>query len=181
MNLSIHIFEVDLPHVLKYKNEILKKYTPTSQRHCVESDLADKEAIWKKQLIQHGFNPNKPSLWILEGLIMYLNESDVHKLLDHIKSLTCDGSRIVIHSMNSAYIKSNEKKVDRDLFQNKFQAPMRFGTDDPEGLIKKYGFIKNVKSADYSKIGKELGIEKRLENSKGSSIIVFGEKLSFQL
>ncbi len=39
---------------------------------------------WSDGLIARGFEPQKPTVWVLEGLLMYLSDRDVQTLLQEI-------------------------------------------------------------------------------------------------
>lgn len=77
------VFEVDQALVLSVKSALLSKASKTStsagteerrggvgqaQVIAVEADLS--QAGWEGELFEAGFDPNKPSAWILEGLTM---------------------------------------------------------------------------------------------------------------
>ncbi|WP_169222547.1 SAM-dependent methyltransferase [Brasilonema sp. UFV-L1] len=78
------VYEIDQPQVLNYKNTILKNITPTCQRYTLSADLTKQ---WHEQLLDAGFRSEFPSIWLLEGLLMYLREQEVHELLKTISSL----------------------------------------------------------------------------------------------
>ena len=83
--LGTKIFELDRKEVFQYKQEKLLKSEPKCERITLDVDLAKNE--WKNQLIETGFEFNKPTLWLVEGLLMYLKESQVLNLLNQLNQL----------------------------------------------------------------------------------------------
>lgn len=47
---------------------------------------------WEESLLQAGFDPCKPAVWLMEGLLPYLPEAEVDRLLKRIRSLSAAGS-----------------------------------------------------------------------------------------
>ena len=47
-------------------------------------------------LIARGFDPEVPTCWILEGLVMYLSPVAVEKLLKGMHAVSATGSRLLI-------------------------------------------------------------------------------------
>lgn len=136
----MHVYEVDFPNVLHYKNRILDqlKAHPKCKRFCIESDLSKPE--WKNDLTMVGFNPQKPALWILEGLLPYLSEEQVNQLMESIRDLSANGSQIILEVAKSPFLAELRNKH-QQLLQSEFQSDLRFACDDPlENLLVKFGF-----------------------------------------
>ncbi len=51
---------------------------------------------WTKELMAVGFDPKVPTVWIAEGLFMYLSEDAVTALLKEARSVSAKGSRFLI-------------------------------------------------------------------------------------
>lgn len=73
------IFELDRPQVLDFKNAVLADYhiRPRAQRRSVAVDLRDE---WQIALCNNGFDANRPSAWIAEGLLVYLSAEAQQRL-----------------------------------------------------------------------------------------------------
>lgn len=56
----------------------------TGRTQIVALDLRDE---WKDRLIQAGFKTNERTLWLIEGLLIILEETQVVTLFDRINSL----------------------------------------------------------------------------------------------
>lgn len=51
---------------------------------------------WTKDLIAAGFDPEVPTVWIAEGLFMYLSEAAVTTLMKEARAVSAKGSRLLI-------------------------------------------------------------------------------------
>jgi methyltransferase (TIGR00027 family) len=87
------VFEVDQPQVIEFKTRTLADLgaTPSADRRAVAVDLRDD---WPAALRDNGFDPEKPTAWIAEGLLGYLPPEAQDRLFDHITALSSPGSRI---------------------------------------------------------------------------------------
>lgn len=87
------LFEVDLPETTAFKAEVLETAdaVPRCARNVVVADLT---ADWPVALIDAGFDPQQPTAWLVEGLLVYLTHEDAARLLDTVGSLSVRGSRL---------------------------------------------------------------------------------------
>lgn len=86
------IFEIDLPGILEFKESVLaeRKVKPVCPRKCVFSDVTHD---WRAQLIEAGFARERPTVWLMEGILPYLKPDDIAKLLANIQDMSSSGSR----------------------------------------------------------------------------------------
>jgi len=75
------VFEVDRRAVLELKDSRLLAASaqPRCERITVSADLT---GAWADELLRAGFDVDMPSAFVAEGLLGYLGEPDVHRLLD---------------------------------------------------------------------------------------------------
>ncbi len=85
------VFEIDQPEVLDFKSGVLDGRTPRARRTAVAVDLRDD---WPAALRDAGFDPDAPTAWIAEGLLVYLPPDAQDRLFDHIDALSPTGSRL---------------------------------------------------------------------------------------
>jgi methyltransferase (TIGR00027 family) len=85
-----------------------------------------------------GYDPGLPSLWLLEGLLYYLAEADVHRVLQRVRASTAPGSRIAADVVNAASLTLPNMRGLLDVFA-RWGCPWRFGTDEPEALFDRHG------------------------------------------
>lgn len=94
------VFEIDQPQVLEFKAETLAEMgaVATTARRAVAVDLRDD---WAAALTASGFDPNRPTAWIAEGLLGYLPPEAQDRLLDTITALSAPGSRVAAEGVVS--------------------------------------------------------------------------------
>jgi methyltransferase (TIGR00027 family) len=87
------VYEVDLPNVIDFKTSTLSKQgaAPTAERRTVAIDLRDD---WPAALEAAGFDPQAPSAWSAEGLVVYLPPEAQDALFDNITALSARGSQL---------------------------------------------------------------------------------------
>jgi methyltransferase (TIGR00027 family) len=137
------MYEMDLPEVLDAKEDVIRASgaRATCRRVTVGVDL--RGASWPQALADSGYQPERPSVWLIEGLLYYLARPAVDRLLEKVRSLMAPDSPIGLDVMN------------RTLFWSPPAWPMqaalawrgargRFGTNDPEALMARHGFDADV-------------------------------------
>jgi methyltransferase (TIGR00027 family) len=92
-------FELDQPDVLAYKQAVLEAEgaQPTCQYTVVGVDLG---AEWSETLLVHGFDPQTPALWLLEGLLFYLPDETITRILHQVNNLAAPGSMLAFDIIN---------------------------------------------------------------------------------
>lgn len=87
------VYEVDMPEVIEFKSLTLGDLgaEPTAERRTVGIDLRDD---WASALQAAGFDPQAPSAWSAEGLVVYLPDEAQDALFDNITTLSVPGSRL---------------------------------------------------------------------------------------
>src|SRR5690349_3842589 len=87
------VYEVDQPAVIGAKTAAMTRIgaTPTAERRTVSIDLRDD---WPAALRAAGFDPDAPTAWSAEGLLVYLPPEAQDRLFDNISALSAPGSRL---------------------------------------------------------------------------------------
>ncbi|WUH92001.1 SAM-dependent methyltransferase [Streptomyces sp. NBC_00433] len=134
---GVRYFEVDRPPVLDYKRQRLAAEQPKADRRTVPVDLASPS--WPDALTDAGYRPDRPSAWLLEGLLFYLPETGVHRVLDQVAGLSAPGSRIAADLVNAAALTMPRQRALLDVFAG-WGCPWLFGCDEPEELFERHGF-----------------------------------------
>lgn len=88
-----HVFEVDLPEVLAFKQKVLdaRAAAPRCLRTTVAADLRED---WPAALESAGFDPTRPTAWLLEGLLVYLDQESVGRLMTTVDDHSAPASQI---------------------------------------------------------------------------------------
>jgi len=92
------VFEIDQPQVIEFKTTTLARLgaAPQADLRTVAIDLRDD---WPKALVDNGFETNRPTAWIAEGLFGYLPPEAQDRLLDNIAALSATGSRLAVEAI----------------------------------------------------------------------------------
>ena len=87
------VFEMDQDPVLRFKQNVLDDLgaTPRTRRVPIAGDLRDD---WEASLGDAGFDPAAPSIWLAEGLMLYLPNDAERRLIDAVDRLGVPGSSI---------------------------------------------------------------------------------------
>ncbi|MCX4903570.1 SAM-dependent methyltransferase [Streptomyces sp. NBC_00878] len=94
-----HVFEVDLPAVHAFKARVLAGRTPgTARRTAVTADLL---GAWREALLTAGFDPSRPTAWLCEGLLYYLDPEAVERLVGTVGELSAPGSTLGAECLNA--------------------------------------------------------------------------------
>ncbi|NEO27015.1 MAG: SAM-dependent methyltransferase [Kamptonema sp. SIO4C4] len=128
---DLQLYEIDYEEILDAKNAILAEVSPKCQRHAIAADLTK---LWTPRLFAAGYDSHSPSIWLLEGLLMYLNETDAHTLLQTVSRMTAPGSQIGLDLVN------RKAAIDND----PYRAYFRSGVDIPEVVLSDYGWTTKV-------------------------------------
>jgi methyltransferase (TIGR00027 family) len=95
------IYEVDQPAVVEFKRRTLAALgaVPTAELHEVGVDL---RSDWPAVLRRCGFDPNRATAWIAEGLLIgYLPGEAQEQLLDEITAMSAPGSELAVDHLPS--------------------------------------------------------------------------------
>jgi O-methyltransferase involved in polyketide biosynthesis len=160
---NVHYFEYDFPEMFRYKHQIIQSVTQPKipfrhtqngdilgiglasafTYHSVEGDLSLPD--WPDKLIDTGFDPNKPSLWILEGFSGYLTEEEFRSLFGTVSErLTAKGSRFI-----GNFVKPESGILPVTKNMHKFKPP------SPLNLVVSYGWT-HVKEESFEEAGIRL-------------------------
>jgi methyltransferase (TIGR00027 family) len=90
---GVSLYEIDLPAVLAFKDEVLTGIGagPRCHRVTVAADLRED---WPSPLVAAGFRPEARTVWLLEGLLIYLTADEATILLRAVTDLSAPASRL---------------------------------------------------------------------------------------
>lgn len=135
------VFEIDHGDLLAEKAEHLVRVGLPSQVQRIEV-AADLAVGWTQQLVDAGFNPQQPTLWLVEGLLFFLTEDQVRDVLSKCANLSAVGSRLVVDMTSEALLKSPFSQFFLSTLRND-GVPWLFGTDEPECFLSELGWAAN--------------------------------------
>ncbi|MGI8649722.1 MAG: SAM-dependent methyltransferase [Rubrobacter sp.] len=136
---GVRLYEMDLPEVLDHKEAVIGATgaQPSCGRRTVPVDL--KKDTWPEALLEAGYDADKPSVWLVEGLIFYLPREAVRSLLDKIGGLANSGSRLGLDLMNWNLLFSPMAWPQLSALARR-GARGRFGTNAPEEFLARHGW-----------------------------------------
>jgi methyltransferase (TIGR00027 family) len=143
------VYELDRDFVLAYKAERLGVEMPACKRVAVGVDLRDD---WVAALDGAGFDARAPTVFLVEGLLVYLPEAAVRGLIDRITSRAASGSTVLCDIVGQSLLESPVMTPTVEIMK-KIDAPWVFGTDEPELL---FGSPWNVTASSLADVGVEL-------------------------
>jgi methyltransferase (TIGR00027 family) len=90
---GVRVLEIDQPDVLAFKEQVLAGAgaVPGCRRVPVAADLRHD---WPARLVAAGFRPAEPTVWLVEGLLVYLTADEAATLLRAIGVHSAAGSRL---------------------------------------------------------------------------------------
>jgi len=91
---QVTVFEIDHPATQRYKQERIGGKTPPADVRYVAVDFEKDRFSEKLELM--GFRSGDPSIWIWEGVAMYLPRDAIHGTLEQLTSLAAAGSELAM-------------------------------------------------------------------------------------
>ncbi|MFA4860612.1 SAM-dependent methyltransferase [Methanoregula sp.] len=130
---GVRVFELDQPDTQAVKQLRVREIFGHLPSHVsyVPADL--KTAVWQETLIDHGYDPGKKSLFVLEGLCMYLSPETVDTILGFVVSRAGPGSSVLFDYPAMSLIDGSDDSLIAKNFRQRVNGlgePLRFGIPD---------------------------------------------------
>ena len=101
---ELHVFEVDQQTTFDVKEPLLAdEKISVASRSVVASEFTARDS-WAANLEAAGFNTSVPTVWFLEGLLMYLSLDDTHELMREMGRLSVPGSAVFHDACSASYV-----------------------------------------------------------------------------
>jgi len=130
-----HLYEIDRAEVMQPKNELLQTAKAKSHRHAIAIDLSQD---WCRELLNQGYQPLQPTIWLMEGVLMYLNKTEVRQTIANISQFSTANSYLGADLINKTSLQLALSQGDR------VRSRWHFGTDDPTLLFSAWGWHSSV-------------------------------------
>ncbi|ART72765.1 SAM-dependent methyltransferase [Mycobacterium dioxanotrophicus] len=130
------VYELDQPAVIAAKAEALAGEQPRCRRVAIGIDLAED---WPAALQAAGFDPQHPAVWLIEGLLQYLDESAVRTLFETIDTVSAPESVLLYDVVGKTLLDNVMLTAVREHMARN-SAPWLFGTDEPGELSGRLGW-----------------------------------------
>jgi len=131
--------EVDRAETLAYKRQVLHDAEPRAEILDVGGDLRDAAVVGEVARAVRG-----PSLWVMEGLVVYLQAAEVDTLLDTVARQISKGSALAFDVPNLTSVDPKGpvgEHVARHIARG---SPWTFATDAPAALVEKRRLVADV-------------------------------------
>lgn len=160
------VYEIDYANLLDYKQQALSDFQPLPTHHLISSDLTND---WASKLLAKGFNPAQPTFWLAEGVLMYLNESDVRYVLDRISYLSATSSVLGCDLISTGSLRAGNNTP-----HGRVGKHWKFGTDQPQQLLLEYGWQSDCFPPSDSRIefGQKRRSDKDHQNGRGTLLVL---------
>lgn len=112
---DLRVFEVDQWTTFDVKEPLLVgEKLSVKSRVAVGAEFSERgqwnfsdRRHWAQELIANGFDPGVPTVWLLEGLLMYLSLDDTRTMMDEIGRLSAPGSAVFHDAVSASYVSMN--------------------------------------------------------------------------
>lgn len=127
---EVDYFELDFPEIFAYKLPLLEKEGAVAacRYHAVQADLSLGD--WMDRLTAAGFDSSIPTVWLLEGLSMYLTENENKALFESVAALSAPGSHVITCMLTpTALVGAQLRSI----------GLLRFTSADPLATLRQWG------------------------------------------
>lgn len=136
---TVTVFELDYDIVLQYRTRVFSSLQAKPACHVVPVPCDLSLPSWVDLLIGAGFTPQQPTLWITEGILMYLTIPQIDVLMHAIVDMSGSDVVVIGDVYNSAQLTGPSREAFRSVFNSLGQGAVSY-VDIPEEFMVKYGF-----------------------------------------
>ncbi|MBN2534417.1 MAG: SAM-dependent methyltransferase [Spirochaetales bacterium] len=159
INYRTKIYELDSPHTQTEKIMQFKKRNISLPGNTVYIPMDFNVDSITEKLVSNGFKPGKITLFLMEGIIMYLSKEAVDTLFKTIYQLASSGSRMIFDYIYASVLrKENIYYGEKNIYEkvNGVQESWLSGIEKEEikSFLQKYNLelIQNMDSTDLEKM-----------------------------
>ncbi|MCP2248421.1 SAM-dependent methyltransferase [Lentzea aerocolonigenes] len=136
------VFELDLPELVAFKEDALHdlRAQPLCERIVVPCDLRDD---WATALIRAGFDPKRPTAWLLEGLFMFLPPDAGEQVMYLVSALSARGSTLALEHVNREFRELPQMRAVHERFGT-MNARWQSDVEDPVEWLGGHGWHATV-------------------------------------
>lgn len=126
-NPHINCIEIDHPATQAHKLQALQE-TKGSHLHFLSIDFSQQK-ITEVLTQDQGFDPQRKTLFICEGVMMYLSAENVDDIFDAIRQLTGHGSELIFSALEPQYSQKNSVPSLLYWYLNRINEPILWELD----------------------------------------------------
>lgn len=155
---KVKVFELDHPNTQNFKKEKIREIFGTLPDHVTYVPIDFETQKLGQILLENGYDKSLQTLFIMEGLIMYIPPEAVDETLNFIVNNSGKGSQILFDYYPESVVNGTTALAVGQNIRNfliQLEEPLQFGIEEgtSEKFLSSYGFskIQNVTSAYYKK------------------------------
>ncbi|GAA1573595.1 hypothetical protein GCM10009678_65310 [Actinomadura kijaniata] len=135
---GVRLSEVDPPGVLDFKESVVTAAGARARcrRSALRSDLADD---WAEPLLAAGPRPDRPTAWLIEGVLCYLTGPEADHVLSTVSRLSAPGSTLAGEHVSLRVFDDPVARPMLDALES-VGAPWRSGVEDAGRWLGAYGW-----------------------------------------
>ncbi|KAI0564008.1 methyltransferase [Gracilaria domingensis] len=136
------VFELDTKHVHELKRELLERIKAHgSIQHISAKQVAVLFSAdnhdWKHALQQAGFDRDRPTVWLTDGFLSFMERSLVELILSGIGELSAPGSVLLTDILNLQNMREDEVSDDHETL---YLSYLRCSIEQPVPFFSRFGF-----------------------------------------
>ena len=139
--LGTRIFELDKPELLDFKEQVVQRASlqRTAEVISVPGDLKED---WLGLLNAAGFLQARPTIWLVEGILNYLDAQEADRLVEALTASSAPGSHLAATYINGDLVRpAHRAGRDTDESITRLQKLWRTGPSrEPEAWLGGYGW-----------------------------------------
>lgn len=149
---DLHYYELDLPGQLADRDAILARHghAVRCRRSTVDTDLT---GDWTARLADAGWDPDRPTVWIAEGLLYYLPPRHTDTVLDQVSAASAAGSTVVLDVPHQRFLTADRTRVYRTFLERR-RSPYLTGLAAPRTWLRARGWIAEAYLPEALRAGK---------------------------
>ena len=129
---KVRVFEVDEPITLNVKKLKINDILGALPTHVVYVPVDFEKEGFEKKLFYYGYDKNTKTLFIWEGVTMYITDEAVDKTLSFIVNNSGAGSSVIFNFIHSAVVDGSDRSVNAVKMKKSYEKrgePMKFGIE----------------------------------------------------
>lgn len=153
---KLKVFEVDHPSTQSFKTRKIKEIFGSVPDHVVYVPADFEKELFAQKLFEGGYDSSKRTLFIMEGLTMYIPPNAVVETLKFIIENSGKGSRVLFDYIHESIINGTcEMEIGENLrdYTKEQGEPLQFGIkeEEIEDFLTQFGFseVQNITGDDY--------------------------------
>jgi len=136
------VYELDRPVILRLKDDLLGRAGAVASCRRIPIGI-DLLCDWLSPLLADEFDPAVPTVWLAEGLLYFLDTSQLETLIHTLSDVSASGSWFLADYVTQTSLESPNMRAWREQMASQGHA-WKSGSDQPEQLMAQAGWVTTV-------------------------------------